>query len=271
MTSDEWNQCCADVASRMFEHVKQFVTPISASEEYGFGRAVGSGGYFEGADDTWLLTANHVVEEAAKLGVLAHLPNSGDNYSGINGQWMQAKWPVDAATVRVEVISPSSSKKAIPKCRVSEQYSSAIKSELLFWIGFPGTTANRNDPVGPDKVRTSWFNQLDTPGLPFLSQAIQDYCLTHGAFDSNKHIAICYPSSAKRASDQSEIATPNPKGMSGSILWNTRYVEFMSQGKVWSPDDSTVCGLVWAALSEPEVILATNIEHLRAASLPPFA
>lgn len=267
---EEWESLCASVTSRMREHVAEFVTPISMSEELGSGVAWGSGSYLESVDGTWLITANHVFADAPNGAVLAHLPTPGSDYVGICEPPEGVMWPVDAAVARVDAISSDSSKKAIPMDRLAKQYS-AVESELLFWIGFPGFQLERHDPPLATKRRTTFFGELHAPGLPMLSQAVQGQRIEHEAFDYEKHIAIQYPSSAKRASDEGEVALPNPKGMSGSLLWNTRFVETRRAGREWSPSNSDVCGVVWAALDSPEVVLATKIEFVRAALKRPFS
>jgi hypothetical protein len=36
---------------------------------------------------------------------------------------------------------------------------------------------------------------------------------------------------------------PDPRAMSGSLIWETRFVETSSQVKAWSPPDAVVTGL----------------------------
>jgi len=264
VTREEWEYLCASVKDKMIEHVGQFVTPISMSEEHGSGVAWGSGGYLAGVEGIWLITANHVFADAPKGAVLAHLPTTGEDYIAITEPQEAAKWPVDVAAVRVAAIPSGLSSNAIPKSRFSEKCA-PVESELLFWIGFPGFKLDRHDPILPDRRHTTLYGELRAPGLPMLSQAVQGEHLEHEALHHDKHIAVHYPSSAKRAPDQAEVALPHPKGMSGSLLWNTRFVETTGAGLEWSPDHSQVCGLVWAALDSPEVVLATRIEFVRAA------
>src|SRR5207244_4091418 len=83
------------------------------------------------------------------------------------------------------------------------------------------------------------------------------------AFDSDKHVAIHYPARAHRNADGPEVEVPNAKGMSGSLLWDTKFVATTSAGRNWTPELAKVCGLVWAAHPRPEVIVATKIEHWR--------
>lgn len=270
MNSEEWEQRCTDVKNEMMAHVSNFVTPISMSEEQGSGVAWGSGGYLGDGENSWLITASHVFSDAPKGAVLAHLPRPGEEYVAINAHPDLARWPVDVAAVRVARLPVNSEKKFIPKNRLAQRYS-AVESELLFWIGFPGFNLARHDPLVADKRRGSMFGELQLPALGMLSQSVQGDGLTHQAFDQNKHIEIMYPNAARKAAGEPEVSLPHAKGMSGSILWNTRYVEMQMAKRNWSPLDSVVCGVVWGALEDPEVILATRIECIRESIKPPFS
>jgi hypothetical protein len=77
------------------------------------------------------------------------------------------------------------------------------------------------------------------------------------------HVALHYPARAIQNPEQTEADLPNPKGMSGSLLWDTRFVADTQRGQEWSPDHARVCGLIWAAHAKPEVVVATRIEHVR--------
>lgn len=270
MTREEWEYLCASVNDRMVEQVAKFVTPISMSEEPDSGIAWGSGGYLEANDGTWLLTASHVFTDAPRGALLAHLPVPGNSYVAITDPPELTKWPVDAVAVRVASIPASSNIRPVPKTLLAERYS-AVDGELLFWVGFPGYTLERHDPILPARRRSTLFGCLRIPGLPMLSQALQGDDPQHSQFDCDRHIAIHYPSSAKRAPEEAATALPNPKGMSGSILWNTRFVETARDGFEWSPACAMVCGVVWAALDNPEVVLATKIEFVRAGLTRAFA
>jgi hypothetical protein len=86
-------------------------------------------------------------------------------------------------------------------------------------------------------------------------------------FDSDKHVLVHFPSKAIQTPEEPLRALPNPKGMSGSLLWDTKFVASLSSGNAWSPNKAEVCGLLWGAHEKPEVTVATKIEHVRATLL----
>ena len=100
-----------------------------------------------------------------------------------------------------------------------------------------------------------------------LTQAVEDVVPNLPAYDANFHVALHYPASAIRQPGEEENELPNPRGMSGSLLWDTRFVADTRNGRDWRPDHARVCGLIWAAHTTPEVVIATRIEHLRPALL----
>lgn len=270
MTAEEWENLCVSVKDQMVPYVAQFVTPISMSEEHGSGVAWGSGSYLEGNKGAWLITASHVFEDMPQGSQLAHLPIAGGEYIAITEPPEKAPWPIDAAAARVVSNVGGECIKAIPLDLVADQFS-AVKGELFFWIGYPGYKLERHDPIIPDKRRHTLFGELSTLGLPVLTQAQQGEVLEHEAYDHDRHVVLHYPTYAKRAPDQAPVALPLPKGMSGSLLWNTRFLEVTSAGLSWSPDCARVGGVIWAALDNPEVVLATKIEFVRQGVPTPFS
>ena len=59
------------------------------------------------------------------------------------------------------------------------------------------------------------------------------------------------------------IKYDDPQGFSGSLVWNTRYVERMSAGKDWSPEHAVVSGLLVEWNPCTKTIIALRVEHVR--------
>lgn len=263
ISKEEWDNACARVTEEMTLHVQRFAVPLTMSEEFGSGTAWGSGTYISLGRDTWVLTAEHVVSKVPVGGRLAHLPKDGGEYNAAFGRPEMAAWPVDAAALP---IYPD--EKFLPEAHrvtssIAESYS-PVDEELLFFYGFPGYTVERNDPRQKDKLIVSRFSHLTVLGKPMLSQAIgPEVHLSASNFDPLAHVAIHYPFAAQRAKDGVVVPLPNAAGMSGSALWDTKFVECAERGIPWTPEYSEICGVVWAVLDNPEVVFATKIEKVR--------
>lgn len=262
MTQEEWGEICESVKEQMRHHARRFATPISMTEDRETAIAWGSGCYLQSGDATWLITADHNFDRIPTGGQLAHLPVPGDNYVAIRQSPLRAAYPVDIAAVKVDAIPVGSKKQAAPKTLLAERFS-AVDAELLFWVGYPGYNLIRHDPVIADRIKATLYGELRIAALSMLSQELQTANPMGAGFDPLKHVAIHYPAMAKSEADAPEIDLPNPKGMSGSLLWNTRYLETVQAGVEWTPEKAQICGVIWYALDKPDVVFATRIEVAR--------
>ena len=98
-----------------------------------------------------------------------------------------------------------------------------------------------------------------------LSQAIGADSISASNFDPCKHVGVHYPQTATRESDGEAVPLPNAAGMSGSALWDTKFVACALEGMPWHPSMARICGVVWAVLNDPEVVFVTKIEEVRSA------
>jgi hypothetical protein len=256
---------CVEVRDQMADHVFRFVTPISRSDDLIHGFAWATGNYVRLNSSAYLLTNEPVIRKAIGFH-LAHLPGPTDDYIGCADAILTAGWPIDLALMRLWNEPAGSTRGVLASPYLERSYSPA-PCELMFWLGYPGSTAERHEPVTPQKTRYSWFGSLETPAVPCLMQEVQNTPLELEGFDPDIHVALHYPSHAITTLGVGPKALPNPSGMSGSLLWDTKFVACTTAGKQWGPEEARVCGLVFGAVTQPEVVLATRIEHVRPAVL----
>jgi len=264
MQLDEWERYCALVTSDMAEYVKQYVTPLSMSREPGSGVAWGTGSYVQGVDGTWMLTAAHVFGDVPAGARLAHLPAADGDYVAVQGTPQLKGRPVDVAAIPVRLPIEALTQTVVPPSCIAPHFR-AEAQEVLFWLGFPGYSLERNDPVMEKSQRRTMYDHLYIPMKPLLSQAAPVDLVNYSGFDPTIHVAVHYPATGKSAVDNSSVAFPNAKGMSGSLLWDTKFVACWLADKQWSPELAEVCGVIWYMLDQPEVLLATKIEEVRRA------
>ena len=263
MTKAEWDELCFSVRDQMSEYVAPSVTPISRSDDMGRGFAWGTGSYMcLPSSETVLLTNEHVARKVLEEH-LSHLPACGAYYE-LLPEFRVKPHPEDLA-----VCSIPSGRLGVKRRPLSTDTLDAcfepIDNEVLYWLGFPGTTASRHDAISENKTRYSWFGELQIVGMPMLTQQLQNW--PEGLpqnFDSIYHTLVHYPAMAKRNPNEQEVELPNPVGLSGSLLWDTKAVACMRHGQTWNPSKARVCGVIWAAWDRPKVVVATKVQFLQA-------
>jgi hypothetical protein len=70
---------------------------------------------------------------------------------------------------------------------------------------------------------------------------------------------FCRAEASVRAQEQL-----NPHGMSGSLVRNTRLVQFSQSGKTWTPGVARLTGIVWGSDARNRFLFTARIEHVTA-------
>ncbi len=231
-----------DVRDKMRAFVARFVTPISASDDLQNGTALGTGNYVRLGRSSYLLTNAHVAQKRAYNYHLAHLPIWNDHYRPIANPLAAEHWPIDVAIARLESDPPSSGRSVLPSNRLARHFA-PVDREMLFWLGYPGSMAGRHDPVTASNARRSLFGLLHVPGVPVLTVAWEGQTPSLQAFDAKCHVILHYPATASESESALAVETPNPAGMSGSLLWDTKFIACYEAGIPWTPEKAEACGL----------------------------
>ncbi|MBH1486442.1 hypothetical protein I5U45_09330 [Stenotrophomonas maltophilia] len=141
----------------------------------------------------------------------------------------------------------------IPESMIATQHC-PVEGEYLYFYGFPGSDAK------------ACFEQHYIQGTGvFLHEVefVQDVLDEESRADPAMHICMSLsPTEAVPLTAQTG-ELPLPHGMSGSALWNTRYLEVTNAGNTWSPEDARLTGIVWGASQKAGVVVATPIERFR--------
>lgn len=265
MNAAQLESMAFDVKDRMAHFVSPFVTPISQSDSPDYGWACGTGSYvcIEPGGGAHLLTNEHVAVKANHE-ILAHLPRPGAEYERIISAFRSWQEPIDVACAPIDWRRLSAER----DCLAMDQFDASyrpVADELLFWIGYPGTTLRRHDPVTANSVRYSWGGELSIPGVPMVSQALRGTPEPPpDRFDPCFHQLIHYPNTAKQVVGGPDVESHNPEGISGSLIWDTKRVACHWMGKVWKPEYARVCAILWAASEASQFVVATRVEHVRA-------
>jgi len=261
-TPHDWQQHVVGVRDQMAEIVRRVVTPLSVADGFGDGVARGTGNYFAVNGRPYLLTAEHVVL-AARDSIIAHLPDANKEYVALTNHIQREAWPVDVAWTRLSDWPENPIDREALDLNVLDESANAVADELFFWIGYPGTTLSRHDSLTDTRRRRVWFDSLETPGVPVVTQRPRHLSFVDDDFDPAIHLAVHYPGTAIEVAGGKEEELPHASGMSGSLLWNTKYVESIGKGVEWSPFLARVCGILRGVVTNPNLVIATRIEAVR--------
>ncbi len=243
-----WDEICTEVTKLMQDHLKPYVTPISKVIDVNYGEHLGSGSFLSDNGLTYLITNEHVAKEL-KSTPLAHQLLNADEVLRILNPFCALDYPVDVALTMISGMAWSAYKhgsQGIPLNRFSINYQ-PILGELLFMIGYSGERSSFH------------YETLITAATPYLCQEIE---LPKDYGDPKYHFAIDYKPDLAISTDGSSRGLPTPPGLSGSLVWNTRFKECSLKGEKWSPEKAEVIGIVWGWPSSAACLIATKVEYL---------
>ncbi len=252
------------VASNLLSfQLQPFVTPISGALGDGTAVHVGTGGYVEWGRERFLLTNEHVARERTKHSLARKCFDSPD-YLHINNPWTVDTDRADLACSSVDDRwnAVRHSAMSFPDQRFEEKHA-PLPAEYLFVMGFSSEKAH----FSPS------FATLFTNGTSLLTQEYDDDIeaeetrrpVRHPDFDAQYHFAMPWVPGSTTPTDGRMSSIPlDPHGMSGSLVFDTRIVEFQRRGETWTPGVVRLTGLLWGWDTTDRFLFATRIEHVAA-------
>lgn len=145
---------------------------------------------------------------------------------------------------------------------------------LLNEMAFEGAMRHFNE-AHPDIPRDI-FDELEAIGIPEkYDREIEDYRYGSGYCSQEKMTdrpdPQCFeifwePANAQfsvgtSADAKAQVRFDDPAGFSGSLVWNTRYLEVTNAGKSWSPEDAVVTGMLRRYDPDTNTLLALRVEQ----------
>lgn len=254
LTAKRWAFIGDQIAKEMEDFVRRFITPISREVEDGWGELVGSGSYVQSGNECFGVTNEHVLRDLkGKLGG-HHLLESigGDTQTTvvkICRPFATISQPVDTAVFRVSEAwnARKGKSEAIPITKFSDRHD-PVNREVMFLFGYPGERSK------------SLHGHLFTRSTPYTTQQPEPVGnLDFPEYDFHLH----YPRGLIRKVGGAEGDAPLPPGLSGSLVWNTRFVEVSSAGEVWTPGVAEVTGILKRWIEKEEILVGTRVEKMR--------
>ncbi len=262
LTREEHERWMTVARERMIDFVSPLITPITLSRTEGRGEALGTGNYIWINGAAYLLTNEHVITDGVG-GHLGHLPGPTDDYVAMAHHIVTAERPIDMALMRLGD-EWNEATKGVATISMFDRCYDPVESEFLFFIGYPGTRATRlQTPIRELHARhTAFGGPIENLAVPIITQAFRDDPGPLLSFEPAYHSAIHLPARAPRVDGGPAEDLPNAGGMSGSLLWDTKFVACANRGISWGPHLAKVCGLIRTAHPRPEVAGFTRVEHL---------
>ncbi len=249
MNNDDWRQISNYVTDAMREHTRPFVTPLSRNEG-GYWKLEGSGSYVDRGGQRVILTCEHV----------GRYPDLHCAY------WQEARqhriaeefelrknadlaWAVIADDVWA---GNNHNAQTVPYSRFAERHSVVDKAELLFLRGFAGENSSY-DLVDFKNGGTGYCSQESQNGVP-----------TDIYFEVFWRPNLTSITTGTDSESRANMRFTDPAGLSGSLVWNTRYVQAMRDNVSWNPSMAAVTGIVRRYDPDTHVVLVQRVEHIRA-------
>lgn len=263
MKKQELIQRLSDV---MGEFVEAFVTPITLigvddrreppGDHHGTGTFVDVGGV------PHLLTCEHVAKPRART-VFGYSCFGAEFGRSMNSEFDLSPYPVDAALASLEGSwrTFQHDARCVPTTLFAGSHES-VEREYFYLYGFPGEESHASFCLHHHQGVGVITHEV--PYDPLLADESPQPL-------EERHIFLGFrPADASLVSGPGSQSLPLAPGMSGSLVWNTRYEEVTRAGQEWTPKDARITAIVWGASTKVGVLVATPIQYVRSA-LPWFS
>lgn len=248
-TKEEWDSAMPALTLAMKDHLKRYRTPIFIDHN-DYGEPQGSGSFLVLGDRKFVLTNEHVARPrrtGARLGVRF---DGHDELMVLVGDHIELPWPWDLALIPVSDQAWSAFEHTALALNVDQilPAHAAAPTEVFAFSGYAGE-------------RTHFvFGEMQFGATTSLAREVE--LSDDPEIDPRFHFGMAYlPDQATSA--VGDRGLPRPYGMSGSAVWNTRFVEARLNGQEWSADFAAVTGVAFGWPSKQGAIAATRAEHLR--------
>lgn len=248
-TEDEWKRSVPQVVADMTGFLRPYRTPVF--KDFGdHGAGWGSGAYLELAGKIFILTNKHVACARNAGRNLCYQLDQQEDILSVVGNHVELPAPFDLALLPVNELKwrdQSNGSSAIKLDQIALAHS-PVETEILTFSGFAGGNVGFH------------FGTLASMATCYTSREI--VLPDDSRFSSRYHFGLDYrPDLATDVIGKEGL--PLPPGLSGSIVWNTGFVEARMQSVQWTPELARVTGVIWGWPSENACLVATRAEYLR--------
>ena len=251
MSRESWDALCDQVADRMKVFTKPYVTPL-IYDGPGEPPRFGSGTYVDlssiDRSPMTLVTCEHVIRHQPQ----SHRPDGAAKPIPLVGVVRSDRHPKDAATVAMNLAAWESDPHNgafLPFSKFAPKHA-PVEHEVFFFRGLAGENAYLGQGSAFDADVTGYATQA-RPGTGDDQTFELEWVPTKTQITSGTD-----PEKAR------SVRFDNAHGYSGSLVWNTRFVEGGSNLAAWTPDEAVVTGLLRRWVTGNTTLVAWRGEHL---------
>lgn len=245
----DWEETKQRVTEAMCAHTLRCTTPLTTPTMMDVPVLEGSGNYVVWSEGRPIvLTCEHVARTQP---IDYRFAGSTDVFRH-PGPWSSERFPIDAsyATLsRSQWEATNHESECVGKARFAQRHSMVDPAELLFLRGYAGENAH-------------YFEVHQANASCYCSQEkANSGDDTH--FDliwEPEHTQVTDGTSAEARAD---VRFEDPQGISGALVWNTRYLEATRSGREWTPNDAVVTGMAHRWDQKAQTLVVLRVEHLR--------
>lgn len=228
----------------MRSHTRPFATPLMRGTAL-----AGSGNYVALNEDALIMTCQHV----AKRGELDYRFYGLSGTFSNHGEWLAEPPPVDLALAPLlhkqwEALEHEA--QLVPYDRFGQQHAPFDPYELLFFRGYAGENSS------------TFGNFTEANASAYASQQKK------GSGSAEYFEILWKPGEAQYTlatteEERAKVRYEDPRGFSGSLVWNTRYREVTASQRQWTPADAVVTGMAHRWDEDTKTLLVYRVEHIR--------
>lgn len=233
-----------DAVRRMAEATFGCICSLAGVETENNGALIGTGFRVGSGSEQWLVTANHVVEQArARFGRLAVAMVRGEPPQEVQGQPLVSQ-AADVAVFRLAELPEGVGYWCLDSI---EQRNEALERDFIFVHGFPGETSH----VSPSPTA------LTSKSLPYGAM------LRGNDLPSNfgpDNFALDFQPSHLKHPDGVDAARLDPHGLSGSPVWRIGVAGIPVNQ--WSPACAKLVGVLTEWRPEEHLLVGVTADCL---------
>lgn len=247
-TEAQWQSAMPAVVHDMTAFLSARRAPVF--KDYGtHGEGWGSGSFLQLGGRVFILTNEHVAYARSPSQDLASQLHQQEDIWRIVGKHVDFPLPLDLALLPVPVSMWATTHGSV--AIGVEQIAIAhdpVEGELLAFSGFAGERVHFHFETLFSEAVCSTAREVPLP--------------RDARFSDRFHFGLDYrPDLAEDVIGTKGL--PLPPGLSGSTVWNTRFVEAKIADQPWTPDMALVTGVVWGWPTDRGCVVATRAEYVR--------